>query len=240
MSKGAIMITATIGVAARKAAWTAGVAAVGVSLTLGFATGLARADDTTAGGMYGDPAAAAPYWREQSYDDCALMATADVIGQETGHQISEQEIIAVAHALPSQSHPGPIYTLPKDMNDPVNSGDGTDPRDLPVLMAHYHVAAILTNKSDAATTGVATGMAALKHYLAGGRKVIVEVNGELVWGEPVQTKGQERRARLRPRRGRHGRRRRQRHSAPQRQRHCDRQGRDGVHRALRQVMGHQR
>jgi hypothetical protein len=188
MSKGAIMITATIGVAARKAAWTAGVAAVGVSLTLGFATGLAHADDTTAGGMYGDPAAAAPYWREQSYDDCALMATADVIGQETGHQISEQEIIAAAHTLPSRSHPGPIYTLPKDMNDPVNSGDGTDPRDLPVLMAHYGVTAVLTNKSDAPTTGVATGMAALKHYLAGGRKVIVEVNGELVWGEPVQAK----------------------------------------------------
>jgi hypothetical protein len=31
-------------------------------------------------------------------------------------------------------------------------------------------------------------MAALKHYLAGGRKVIVEVNGELVWGQPVEAK----------------------------------------------------
>jgi hypothetical protein len=30
--------------------------------------------------MYGDPAAAAPYWRAQTLDDCALMASANVIG----------------------------------------------------------------------------------------------------------------------------------------------------------------
>jgi hypothetical protein len=187
MSKGAIMITATVGVAARKTAWTAAVAALAISLSVGFATGLAHADDTTAGGMYGDPAAAAPYWREQSYDDCALMAAADVIGQLTGHQVSEQEIIALAQQLPSQSHPGSIYIPPKDVNDP-NTGQGTSPNDLPVLMAHYGIAAVLTNETDAATTGVATGMGALKHYLGGGRKVIVEVNGELIWGQPVDTK----------------------------------------------------
>jgi hypothetical protein len=31
-------------------------------------------------------------------------------------------------------------------------------------------------------------MAALKQYLSGGRKVIVEVNAELIWGQPVESK----------------------------------------------------
>jgi hypothetical protein len=31
--------------------------------------------------MYGDPAAAAKYWRYQKYDDCVLMSSADVVGQ---------------------------------------------------------------------------------------------------------------------------------------------------------------
>jgi hypothetical protein len=181
------MMTATMRAAARNTARTAGLAAFAAALTLGFATGLAHADDTTTSGMYGDPAAAAAYWRPQTYDDCALMAAADVIGEVTGNPVSEQEIITTAQQLPSQTHPGSIYMVPKDKDDP-NSGQGTSPNDLPLLLAHYGVGATLTNQSDASGTGVATGMAALKHYLAGGRKVIVEVNAELIWGQPVETK----------------------------------------------------
>jgi uncharacterized protein YvpB len=176
-------MTATL----RDFARTAGFTAVAAFVSLGLATGIAHADDTTTGGMYGDPTAAAAYWQPQTYDDCALMAAADVIGEATGHQVSEQEIIALAQKLPSQSHPGSIYTVPKNTDDP-NSGQGTSPEDLPLLLAHYGVAAKLTNTSDAPTTGVATGMAALKQYLAGGRQVIVEVNGEMIWGLPVDTK----------------------------------------------------
>ena len=54
----------------------------------------------------------------QSLDDCALMAAADVIGELTGHEPSEREIIAVAERLRSQVHAGPIYTPPANMNDP--------------------------------------------------------------------------------------------------------------------------
>lgn len=181
------MITANVRTAARNAARTAGFAAFAASLTFGFVTGLARADDTTTGGMYGDPATAAAYWRLQTYDDCVLMAAADVVGEVTGQQPSEQEIIATAQQLPSQTHPGSIYTLPKDKDNP-NTGQGTSYNDIPLLLAHYGVAATLTNRSDASPTGVATGMAALKQYLSGGRKVIVEVNGELIWGQPVDNK----------------------------------------------------
>ena len=181
------MITTKLGAVAGKAVRTVGLAVFAVGLTLGFGTGLAHADDTTTGGMYGDPTAAAAFWRPQTYDDCALMAAADVLGEVTGHQVSEQEIIAVAQKLPSQTHPGSIYAVPKNTDDP-NSGQGTSPEDLPLLLAHYGVGAKLTNTSDAPTTGVATGMAALKQYLAGGRKVIVEVKGELIWGQPVDAK----------------------------------------------------
>jgi hypothetical protein len=137
--------------------------------------------------VYGDPGAAAAYWRPQTYDDCVLMAAADVIGELTGHPVSEQEIIATAQQLPSQTHPGSIYVVPKDKDDP-NTGQGTSYNDIPPLLAHYGVAATLTDRSDASTNGVATGMTALKHYLAGGRKVIVAVNAELFWGQPVDTK----------------------------------------------------
>ncbi|WP_442791257.1 C39 family peptidase [Mycobacterium sp. Aquia_216] len=180
-------MTTKLGAAAGKAARIVGLAAFAACLTLGSAMGLAHADDPSAGGMYGDPVAAAAFWHPQTYDDCAVMAAADVIGEVTGHQVEEQEIIAVAQKLPSQSHPGSIYTVPKDTNDP-NSGQGTTPDDLPVLLAHYGVGATLTNTTDAPTTGVATGMTALKHYLASGRKVIVEVNGEMIWGLAVDAK----------------------------------------------------
>src|ERR1700749_1457692 len=41
-------------------------------------------------GMYGDPVAAAPYWRQQHTSDCGEMAVADVVGQITGTKPSEQ------------------------------------------------------------------------------------------------------------------------------------------------------
>ena len=186
------MSTSKIGFIGR-AARAAGLAVLGAGLALGLATGTADASPTPqvhthAPGMYGDPVAAAPYWRKQSLDDCALMAAADVIGQLTGHEPSEREIIAVGQQLPSQSHPGPIYTLPKDTSDPNHTGRGTDPRDIPVLLAHYGITGVFTNLDDADTTGVATGMEALKHYLAGGHKVIAGVNAELIWGNPVESK----------------------------------------------------
>jgi hypothetical protein len=192
MRKGTTMGTNKLRFTARNA----GLAAFAAALTLGLAAGVAQAtpaaqghtDGTHTGRMYGDPAAAAPYWVEQSLDDCALMATADVIGQLTGHQISEREIIAAAQTLPSQSHPGPIYTLPKDMSDPNKTGHGTDPHDIPVLLARYGITGVITNEDDADTTGLATGMDALEHYLADGQKVIVGVNAELIWGKPVQIK----------------------------------------------------
>jgi hypothetical protein len=178
------MTTADIRAIARSAARMAGLAAFAAVLTLGLATGLAHADETAVRGMYGDPVAAAAYWQPQNYDDCVLMATADVVGEATGHRVSEQEIIALAQRTPSQTHPGSVYTLPKNKDDP-NSGQGTSYNDVPLLLAHYGVAATVTDKNDA---GVPIGMAGLKRYLAAGRKVIVALNAELLAGRPEDPK----------------------------------------------------
>lgn len=173
-----------LGGTARTAVRTAGLAAFAAALAAGLATGLAHAaarshDDATRARMYGDPAAAAPYWAQQSLDDCGLMAAADVIGQLTQRVVSEQEIIAVAHRMPSRVHRGPVYTPPTDVNDVNHTGQGIEPADLPVLLARYGISAALVNGG---------GLDALEDYLAGGHKVIAGVNAELIWGIPVETK----------------------------------------------------
>ncbi len=88
--------------------------------------------------MHGDPAAAAPYWRYQQQDrDRGEMAVADMVGQITGREPTEDEITGVAQSIPSVSHRGPIY----------RPSGNTKNSDLPVLLAHYGIgaAAVHTN-----------------------------------------------------------------------------------------------
>lgn len=92
------------------------------------ALGLASPADAAAGTMYGDPAAAAKYWRQQTYDDCVLMSAADVIGQVTGREPSERAIIKVAQSTPSVVHPGSIYTKPADAEHPNSGPTRTTPQ----------------------------------------------------------------------------------------------------------------
>ncbi|MEM6109918.1 hypothetical protein AAHS21_27365 [Mycobacterium sp. 050272] len=137
------------------------------------------------GTLYGDPVAAAPFWRYQQYDDdCVEMAVADVVGELTGTQPSEHEIVGLAQSTPSSVHPGPIYHKPKRRK----SGDGTSFDDEPALLAHYGIRAVSTDKSSAASTHVPTGLVALERDLAKGRKVIAGVNAEVIWGDPVEDK----------------------------------------------------
>ncbi|MCV7411784.1 hypothetical protein AWC05_15305 [Mycobacterium florentinum] len=151
------------------------------------ALGLAAPAGAAAGTMYGDPAAAAEYWQYQKYDDCVLMASADVIGQITGKQPSEPAIIKRAQATPSVVHPGSIYTTPANTKNP-NSGMGTSFADVPTLLKLYKINATITNKEHAAKDGILGGIEGLEEQLAEGHKVIVSVNGELIWGQPVENK----------------------------------------------------
>ncbi len=115
-------------------------------------------------GMHGDPAAAAPYWRYQQQDlDCGEMAAADVIGQISGHEPTEDEITAAAGNIPSASHPGPIY----------RPAGKTSNSDLAVLLAHYGVNA----------AAVHTDTDALAQDLDRGHKVIVGLNDKIIWDE---------------------------------------------------------
>jgi hypothetical protein len=115
-------------------------------------------------GMHGDPAAAAPYWRYQQQDfDCAEMAVADVIGQVSGHQPSEDEITGAAANIPSASHPGPIY-----------KGGRTSNKDLVPLLAHYGVQAAAAHPD----------FGTLIQRLDQGRKIIVGVNDKVLWNVP--------------------------------------------------------
>lgn len=115
-------------------------------------------------GMYGDPDAAAPFWRQQHASDCAEMAVADVVGEITGRQPTERQITAVAEKDLGATGSGPIWKPPGD----------TDIRDLPMLLWHYWIRA----------DNIATNTMALEQFLADKRKVIALVNAETIWNRP--------------------------------------------------------
>jgi hypothetical protein len=115
-------------------------------------------------GMYGDPVAAASYWREQHASDCGEMAVADVVGQVTGREPTEQQIITLAENTSSTAGHGPIWKPP----------GATDIRDLPVLLWHYWIRA----------ENIQSNTNALARKLGENRKVIVILNAETIWNQP--------------------------------------------------------
>ena len=165
---------------------TAVFATVAGALALGLATPAGAA----AGTMYGDPSAAAQWWHRQKFDDCVLMASADLIGQMTGKEPSEKAIIKKAQSTPSTWHPGSIYIPPADTKDP-NSGQGTTFGDVPALLKLYDVDAVASAEGHGAETGVPEGIEGLEQLLGGGHAMLVSVNGELIWGTPVTHKDKD-------------------------------------------------
>jgi hypothetical protein len=112
-------------------------------------------------GMYGDPAAAAPFWRLQHSGDCAEMAVADVVGQITGHQPTERQITSLAKKTSGIAGAGPIY----------RRRTGTDITNLPVLFAHYGIQSSLRQES----------LGGVEQDLAQQHKVIAAVNAQTIW-----------------------------------------------------------
>jgi len=130
------------------------------------------------GKMYGDPVAAAPYWRPQHLvDDCAELAIADVVGQITHHEPTEQEILEVAKSTPSKRHPGQMV---------YQAGVGTDAQDSVLLLAHYGIQSEDGLAADPALDKSAAPAALdkLETLLAQGRKVIPTLNGQTIWNVP--------------------------------------------------------
>jgi Peptidase_C39 like family len=135
-------------------------------LIVAVATGLAGpAHGDPNGQMYGNPQAAAPYWRYQIGEDCGLMAVADVVGQVTGREPTQVGIELRGVFTRSEAHRGAIYRF-----------DGTSPEDMVVLLNKYGVPSQLT------TGNTLPGM---EQDLAAGRKVIAAVNAETIWNYPL-------------------------------------------------------
>jgi len=143
----------------RSATHAAGVATLFVAAAIGLA-GVAHAD----GQMYGDPEAAAPYWRYQHQQDCGLMAVADVVGQLTGREPSQIGMELRGIFTKSESHRGDVYHF-----------DGTSPQDMVLLLQKHGIQSDLT-------TG--NSMGGLERDLAGGHKVIAALNAETIWNYP--------------------------------------------------------
>jgi hypothetical protein len=145
--------------------WASAAAATVVSAAVVHAApGQPAPDAGHESGMYGDPAAAASFWRQQHSSDCGEMAAADVVGELTGREPTERQITAVAEQTPSTVGSGPMWKPPSNTNI----------RDLPMLLWHYWVTA----------DNIRTTTAALEEDLAHKRKVIVILNAETIWGRP--------------------------------------------------------
>jgi len=159
-------LSTMVAAVSRRTGLAAMLGAVAAASMIGFA-GVAHAaprPDLNGGGqLYGDPGAAASYWRRQHGSNCGEMAVADVVGQVTGREPAEQQINATAENTPSVAHAGSIW----------KPGGATNNQDLPVLLAHYGIRAV----ADQSTTG------ALEQDLAQGRKVIVGLNSEILWNQ---------------------------------------------------------
>ncbi len=164
MTKSASTRVAAAARIAKRTVVVSAAAAVSVVGFAGVAYAAPGAPDTSNEGMHGNPAAAAPFWRYQQQDlDCGEMAVADVIGQITGHEPSEDEITGAAANIPSGSHSGPIYR-------PTGK---TSNGDLQVLLAHYGIQA----------ASVHSNTAALERDLDEGHKVIVGLNDKTIWNQ---------------------------------------------------------
>ena len=147
-----------------------GAVAIVAALAIVLDPGIAQADPSgSQTGVYGDPAAAAPYWAAQSLEDnCGAMSVADIVGELTGKRPTEAQILTVAEQTPSEMNPGTMIYKP-------NTG-GISVGDLPTLFKHYGITAVNSDTSGPE----ATGLNALEQYLGAGRKVIAFVNYAIV------------------------------------------------------------
>lgn len=176
--------------AVRAAAVLAFLGVAGVPLVSGCHSTTASAPSSAitsaaaSAGIYGDPAAAAKYWRAQSLEDnCGLMSVADVVGELTGNEPTEQQMITLAQHTPSGTNPGPIYAPSADPSH-ANGNGGVEMADLVVLLDHYGIKSAMYWTEHPETTG----MPALQQYLRDGRKAIAWVNSAVIWNTDDQRK----------------------------------------------------
>jgi hypothetical protein len=180
------MFTSRIATAARTVAVVALIGVASVPLVSGChsttASTSSRSSAAASAAVYGDPAAVAKYWRQQSLEDnCGLMSVADVVGEITGNEPTEQQMITLAQNTPSGTNPGPIYASSTDPSHADGNG-GVEMADLVVLLDHYGVKSAMYWTAHPETTG----LPALQQYLRVGRKAIAWVNSAVIWNTSDQ------------------------------------------------------
>lgn len=130
-----------------------------------------------ADGVFGDPGSVAKYWFAQTLEDnCGLVSVADVVGELTGQEPTEQQLIALALETPSVVNSGPIYAPLKDPSH-NNGNGGISMGDLIVLLGHYGIKSAMVDSTEPERTG----LDAIEHYLTANRKIIAFVNSAVVW-----------------------------------------------------------
>lgn len=129
---------------------------------------------TVGPGVFGDPGPGVKFWHAQSKEDnCGLMAVSFIVGEVTGNQPGEQEMITLAQNTPSGINPGTMIYA--SSNDPSHAGanGGVSAEDLPVLLSHFGI-------KSAMTWGDQTSLQGLQQYLGDGRKIIAWVNSTVI------------------------------------------------------------
>ena len=134
-------------------------------------------------GVYGDPATVAKYWHAQSLEDnCGLMSVADIVGETTGQQPTEEQILTLAEHTPSVVNPGTQIYAPRNDPSHTNGNGGVSMGDLVALLDHYGIKSTMSDDDHPDQTG----MPAVQGYLGAGRKVIAYVNSAVVWNTSDQ------------------------------------------------------
>jgi hypothetical protein len=159
----------------RRVAMGAAVAgAAAVATVAGLASAVGATGSATASGisvsgtLYGDPGWAVRYWWAQSQNDCTLASSADIVGQSTGREPTEAQVLSRAETLG-------LYdpTIYDSQDQSYGGGPITqDPSLIVKLLRSYGVA-----------SGFETGqsMAALEQDLQEGRGVIAGVDAQFIW-----------------------------------------------------------
>jgi hypothetical protein len=142
---------------------------------------------THVGELAGHPAQDAMFEHHQNENfDCAEASIADVINEQTGTNLTDEQLVQEASSTPSTLATDPLTGQPLPMYDPQNGG--TCLQDAPALLAAHGVDASYTDDSVAGQAGYpATGMDALQNEMQAGHPVLVAVDGPKIWaaiGQP--------------------------------------------------------
>ena len=88
---------------------------------------------------------------------------------------------------PEPQHPGSIYIKPADLKNP-NSSHGTCWPDVVTLLKLYGVDAVISDKANLRNRR-SRGIEEVEQLLGQGHAVIVGVNAERIWGDPIAVEG---------------------------------------------------